>query len=212
MFDALLFDLDGTLVDTIPFWVEANVQALADRGAQVDPESFLTDCYQEALHFHGILEYAGVSTRDEEDWYAARDDRYVDILQHKGNWLSDALEALQSLPDDLPLGLMTGSKRRFVYALNRRLHLTDIFDAVVTQDDTGMRMKPDPYGLLLLAQQLHVDPTHCIYIGDQRIDLQAAQAAGMSSCLIPGPHSRPHLDNEVDRILQSIAQISQLLS
>jgi HAD superfamily hydrolase (TIGR01509 family) len=207
----LLFDLDGTLVETIPFWLDANVQALAERGVTMDAETFLNDYYHQGLHFHGVLEHAGAPTDHAEQWYEQRNTRYAETLRHHATWLPDAEETLRRLSAAGPLGLMTGSKRLFVDAIDDRLGLSSIFHVIVTQDDTGMRMKPDPYGLHLLADAMGADAAHCLYVGDQRVDLQAARAAGMRSCLLRGTHTQTDITpEEADIVLQDIRELPTL--
>ena len=183
-FQAILFDLDGTLVDSIPFWIEANLRALEPLNVRMDADAFLKNFYHAGLHYEGILEKCAVSTEQNERFYRDRDDRFDDLLRKKVEWIGKAEKTLQHCKAHALLGMMTGSKRRFINAMDARLHLSSLFTAIVTRDDTGIKMKPDPYGLLLLAKQIGIAPQDCLYVGDQHVDVQAAKNAKMSVCLL----------------------------
>jgi N-acetyl-D-muramate 6-phosphate phosphatase len=208
---ALLFDLDGTLVDSVPLWIEANLRALRARDVVMDEQTFLTTIYQHGMHYHGILEQCGVSTEGADQFYQERNDLFDMLLRQKAQWIGDAETALQECAKQVPLGLMTGSARRFIDAMDSRLHLSKLFRALVTYDDTGVKMKPDPYGLLLLAETIGIDPTDCVYVGDQLVDVQGARAAGMKSCLIPSTYTPKGTEHEADIVLHNIGEIISLL-
>lgn len=208
---ALLFDLDGTLVDTIPLWVEANCAALADFGVEMSHEDFLQDYYHAYLHFHGILEKAGVDPSLNEEFYRNRNSRYVEILHDGVEWIDGAKHVLDAVSQMYPLGLMTGSTRRFVEAKSHRLNLLSYFQALVTQDDMRDRMKPDPYGLELICQNMQIDPADALYIGDQNIDTEAAHAIGMASTIIPRGESKEGTGEGAEYVFESIEGILSIL-
>lgn len=200
---ALLFDLDGTLVDSIPTWVDANIRMLKKFGYSMDPDVFLKDYYQKGLHFKGILEKCGLDLSLGERFYPQRDDLYIELLGKNVEWIGEAGEVLKKCAEKLPLGLMTGSRRSFIDALESRLHLSRLFKAIITYDDTGEKMKPNPFGLLLLTKKLGVDPAECLYIGDQMVDPIAARNAGMKSCLIPFRETPSGAEAEADYVITS---------
>lgn len=205
---ALLFDLDGTLIDSFPLWVAANLHALHERGIVINEQTFLTDYYQLGLHHHGILEKCGLPTEDAPRFYRERNALYTRYLEEKITWMGDAGTVLQHCAEHVPLGLMTGTTRRDIEAIDRRLPLSTLFRKIITFDDTGDRMKPDPYGLLLLAKKLSVDPRECVYIGDQIVDIEAARSAQMPCWLLHTKHTPDAAVAKADVVLQSIADIS----
>jgi HAD superfamily hydrolase (TIGR01549 family) len=207
----LLFDLDGTLVNSIPLWIEANVQSLKTRGATMDSQTFLIVFYQPGLHHSGILEKCGLPTVDNEAFYTQRNDFFTTLLEEKIEWLGNAGDVLKQCAQKTALGLMTGATTRSVKAIDKRLHLSDVFQEIVTYDDTGTRMKPDPYGLELIIQRLGVDATSCVYIGDQLVDVLASQAAGMTSCLIPTQDTAHDALDKADMVLANIEGVLQFL-
>lgn len=211
MVKALLFDLDGTLVDSIPLWIRANLHTLEDWNVPMDAQTFLTKIYQQGFHHHGILEQCSVVTERAGQFYEERNAYFATLLPQKIEWLGGAGKVLQECAAQVPLGLMTGTTRQCIEAMDGRLHLSDIFREIVTYDDTGLKMKPDPYGLMLLTAKLSLDPASCVYIGDQPVDMQAARAAGMKSCLIPTKSTQEGAIEFADIVLPSIEAVPILL-
>jgi HAD superfamily hydrolase (TIGR01509 family) len=121
--------------------------------------------YHGTAHFNTIFSQFGFPESEWERIREDRDSRYCALLRTKAEWMDGALNALESAQSDCQIGMMTGSWRRYVDALDER-------------------SKPHPYGLELLAKRMNVDPKKCLYIGDQLFDVQAANAAGMTSCLL----------------------------
>lgn len=205
---ALLFDLDGTLIDSFPLWVAANLQALRVRGIVMDEQTFLTDYYQQGLHHHGILEKCGLPMEGAAQFYRERNALYTDYLRQDIEWMDDAGSVLQQCATKAPLGLMTGTTQRDIAAIDERLHLSALFREIVTFDDTRDRMKPDPYGLLLLAEKLQRDPQDCVYIGDQYVDVLASHAAGMPCWILHTPRTPDIAVQAADRVIERIRDIS----
>lgn len=207
----ILFDLDGTLVDTIPLWVHANVQALAERDCSIDGMVFLQEYYNKGLHHSGILEKSGLSTDHADAFYSRRNDLFVDELRTKAEWMDGAQSVLQYCKDQGVVGLMTGSRNRYIQALNERLRLSSYFQGVITFDETGNQMKPSPYGLQLLTNTLNLQPSHCVYIGDQPVDIEAAKNAGMKSIFIPQA-TTASTELRPDLLLESLRELPTALT
>ncbi len=208
---AILFDLDGTLVDSVPLWIKANLRALAPLGVVMDAERFLTDFYHAGLHYEGILEQCGADPQENEHFYHDRDNRFASLLREHVQWTGGAQKTLQRCAALGPLGMMTGSRRRFVDAMDERLHLSSLFATIVTRDDTGTKMKPDPYGLLLLAERIGIAPTACMYVGDQHVDVQAAKRAHMSACLLTTKETPEGATVGADFVIDKIEDLMEIL-
>lgn len=203
---AILFDLDGTLVDSIPAWLQANVCSLALLGYSITPERFYDDMYRCGLHHAGILEKCGLPLEQAKNFYAHRNDVFVDLLRTDVTWIGSAEKVLRECSKRFPLGIMTGSTQRCVSAIDECLALKRYFKAIITYDETGSRMKPDPYGLKLLTSALGVTPADCLYVGDQPVDIVAAHSAGMRSCLLVSS-STDCSSSSPDLFLSSLADL-----
>lgn len=199
---AVLFDMDGTLVDTVDLWVDAYTETLAEFGAAMDRAEFVAGVYHanralpEVLADHGIDDREGFRTR--------RDARYIALLEARTLWLPGAQEALERLRSRR-LGIVTTAWSGYFDAIDRNHGLRDRIEALVTVDDTRGRAKPDPYPLLLGAERLGVAPGDCMYVGDQAYDAVAARAAGMASCIVRTPHTAA--DATADLLLDSLDEL-----
>ncbi len=184
-YSAILFDLDGTLVDTISLWQEAYLSTLRSEGIDMDMGEFMARIYSGNAHFNTVFAELGFP---EDEWQRIRkkrDDKYCKLLSTKAKWMDGAEDFLDQIRKKYPIGMMTGSWKSYVDAMDKPLDVYSKFKATVTCDETqNGRSKPKPDGLLLLAEKMEVDPKSCIYIGDQPFDIDASNSAGMTSCLL----------------------------
>ena len=183
--EAVLFDLDGTLVNTFALWVEVFLERIAAWGGT----TFTEDDYFERVHtpkaaLASVLDDVGIGGAKEAAFRAERDGIYVARLREEAQWIDAADGVLRELGASVRLGVVTQSRRVYFDAIDARLDVQRHLQVLVTHDETGDRGKPDPHGLLLAAGSLDVDPVHCVYVGDQPADVEASQRAGMQSVLI----------------------------
>lgn len=185
MISAILFDLDGTLVDTVPLYERNYRECLRHFGVEdVSSEDFFAVFNTNAQLFD-YLDYFKVSRKHEQAFRKMRDQNFVRLLSRDSQWLHHADQILADLASRFPLGLVTGARRIYVDAIDSKLGIRRHFKSVLTVDDIGIEhRKPDPYGLLKASAELQVPPCQCLYVGDLLCDVQVARAAGMMSCLI----------------------------
>lgn len=177
---AVVFDLDGTLVDTIALIVESYRHAFsAVLSIDVPPARIrrwigrpLLHCFQE------------VSTEHANKLFAV----YMEWNQANAERLGQPYAGIDTLVTDLQAAGV-----RVAVATSKRLvqtrvalglaGLTGTVDTLVTMEDTA-RHKPDPEPLLLAARLLDVAPADAVYVGDAVVDVLAAQAAGMQAVAV----------------------------
>jgi len=193
-FPAVLFDLDGTLIDSGPI-----ILASMRHATKTVLEREFGD---EELLAHvggwGLHEQMRVfdSARAEE---LVRCYREHNEPLHAGlDWCTGIKPVLDGLVEGgRTLGLVTTKRRRTVELAFAALPLERYFDVFVASDDTR-RHKPHPEPLLYAAKRLRLSPRDCAYIGDAPFDVQAAKAAGMYAVAVTwgGIHSRERLEAE----------------
>jgi HAD superfamily hydrolase (TIGR01509 family) len=169
---AVLFDWDGTLVDTIPMIYRANVVALREIGITLSREWYrerYTPDWRRSYRELGIPEH-------QWDAIAARWAEEMRLGRPRA--LPYARPAIRRLrARRIPLGLVTASTRNVVEHNLPRLNLDGAFDTIRYADDVA-RSKPHPDALLEALDDLGVDAADAIYVGDTTVDLAMADAAG----------------------------------
>lgn len=184
MIHAVLFDLDGTLADTALDLGGALNQMLSQDGrSQLAAEQLRPHVSGGA---RALLKRGFGITPDDAD-YPAHQQRFLDIyagrLCQETTLFPGMAELLQSLEQRGVLwGIVTNKAQRFTLPLVAGLGLTQR-SATVISGDSAARAKPAPDTLLLACQQAGVTPNQCIYVGDDLRDVQAGQAAGMSTVI-----------------------------
>ncbi len=206
---AILFDLDGTLIHTIHLYEEACQAALQRHGMAVTPEQF-RELYSRPSGLHTWIEELGGDASLLETVRDVRDELYVDLLRSKTEWLPFAPQVIADL-QDRTLGIITGSRKPYLKAIDERLGLYEHFDTIVDQDDMDPYHKPHPHGLLLACTRLGVEPENCTYIGDQPFDVDAANAAGMTSVLIRSHYTPDDAHAKADVTLENLPELAAYL-
>jgi len=179
---AVLFDLDGTLIDSAP-----------DLGAAVDGmrvrrglPGLALDCYRShaGSGARGMLQVAFGVSPDHGDYPALKEEffeAYDGCLTQRTQAFAGVDELLGALvARGLPWGVVTNKSQRFAIPITRSM---EVFSsaAVMICGDTTPHTKPHPEPLFEAARRLGVAPQHCIYIGDDERDILAGKAAGMAT-------------------------------
>lgn len=177
---AVLFDLDGTLVDSAPDLAGAGNDMRAARGlAPLPYEQFRPMVGAGA---RGMVKIALAQGPEDTDFEALRDEflqRYEERMTRLTGLFPDCVPMLAAMDHRaLRWGIVTNKAQRFTTPLVRVLAL-DTRAAVVVSGDTTPHAKPHPAPLLEAARLMNVDPSACVYVGDDLRDVQAGRAAGM---------------------------------
>lgn len=194
---AVLFDLDGTLVDSERLWLDTIRLRLEIAGTPVTPELLAgfeglasVDAARALSRTIGLSAHESVVAAELEDLT-------IDAFAGRLPWIRGAEEALSSLRrDGIPVALVTSSTRRWVDAVEESVRLGP-FDAVVTADDV-QHTKPHPEPYLRAAALLGLDPRACLVFEDSPVGVRAAAAAGCRVVQVrPGAHG---VTGSADRI------------
>lgn len=176
---AVLFDLDGTLVDTAPDLVAALNLSLNDHGFQSVELSAVREA---ASHGSLALVKAAVGQSSDEQQYSIQQGllNHYQVVNGKFSRLFDGVSEFLSHLDDLniPYGVVTNKPARFTRPLMHALALTDRVKTVISGDSTQFS-KPHVAPMLLAAQQINCHPEKILYLGDAERDLIAAQNSAM---------------------------------
>ncbi len=173
----MIFDFDGTLLDTFPAIAAAWNAAMTPIFGKHYSDAEVVAHFgppDEGMIALELADYPReVYDRAVERYFAQFAEADRDIAVFDG--ILPLLDELAAR--GVPLGIMTGKGRRAAEITLNRIGWNPRFGAIVTGDDA--RAKPDPQGVLLAARELGIEPQSCVYVGDSPADIGAAQAAEM---------------------------------
>lgn len=179
---AVLFDLDGTLLDSAPDLAGTANDMLRDRGQLSVPYERLRP--HAGSGARGMLG-AAFSLGPQDDGYTALRDEFHDRYEARMLQQTQLFDAVHALVDVLeqrhcPWGIVTNKSLRFSAPLVKAMLPLSRSRTLVGGDSTP-HTKPHPEPLLEAARRLGVSPVACAYVGDDPRDMQAAHAAGMQA-------------------------------
>ena len=177
---AVLFDLDGTLIDSAPDLAGACNDMRLERGLEPLPYETLRSMVGSGAR--GMVGAGFGLTPDDPGYFELRDEflsRYEARMTLETRVFADVLPVLDALRmRGVPWGIVTNKATRFAEPLVAWLDFGGDVATLVCGDTTG-NSKPHPAPLLEAARRLQVAPGACVYVGDDRRDVDAGRAAGM---------------------------------
>ncbi|MGC1215656.1 MAG: HAD family phosphatase [Micromonospora sp.] len=197
MVDAVLFDLDGVIVDSEPVWEEVRRAYVAAHGGTWQPDTqrrlMGMSTGEWAAYLSGEL---GVDRSPEQvatEVVAEMTQRYAEHVP----LIDDADAVVRRMAARWPLGLASSSPTRLIAAALAATGLADAFGATLSTEETA-RGKPAPDVWLAVAARLGVDPGRCVAIEDSSNGVRSAAAAGMR--VIAVPHGSYPLDPDAEAL------------
>jgi HAD superfamily hydrolase (TIGR01509 family) len=193
MTDAVIFDLDGVLLDSEQRWNEVKHALVEDAGGTWRDDAPVTMMGMSSPEWSAYL-------RDELRVPMELDAISRDVVQRMEEsyarelpLLPGAEAAVRALAARWPLGLASSSNREII---DRFLELSGFGDAfaVTVSSEEVERGKPAPDVYLETARRMGVDPPSCVAVEDSSNGLRAAAAAAMTVIAVPNPHYPPHAD------------------
>jgi len=179
-FKALLFDLDGTLLDTAPDFILAINKQLRTHGRQPLAENAIRTSVSHGSI--GMIESVYGIKQDHPNFESLKEE-FLEIYLSNIAEKTELFEGLQQVLDNceqrnIPWGIVTNKPLKYTAPLMAELGL-DQQSATTICPDHVTNPKPDPEALILACSQINTAPSDCIYIGDHIRDIQAGRNAGM---------------------------------
>ena len=193
MIEAVVFDMDGVLVDTEQVWDDVREQLVRERGgrwherAQADMMGMSSVEWSRYLHDELGLEESPQELNDE----VVR--RMLARYREELPLVDGAVAAVERLAAELPLALASSSNRPLIDAVLETAGIAERFAATVSSEEVA-RGKPAPDVFLEAARRLEVTPERCAAVEDSANGLRSARAAGMRVLALPNAHYPPAAD------------------
>jgi HAD superfamily hydrolase (TIGR01509 family) len=206
--EAVVFDLDGVLVDSEHVWDEVREDLARERGghwhdrAQADMMGMSSAEW--SRYMHDVIGLTDTPEAINDEVVRRLLARYREHLP----LLPGALEAVRRLAERWPLGLASSSNRPVIDAFLDKAGVRDLFAATVSSEEVG-RGKPAPDVFLEAARRLEVPPERAAAIEDSANGLRAAAAANMHVVAVPNAHYPPPADALAlaDVVLDSLSEL-----
>jgi len=211
MIEAIIFDMDGVLIDSEPFWQESEIEAFGRVGLRLTREM----CTQTmGLRVDEVVDYwhrrhgwDGCSSAELEEAIIGG---VVERIVSKGEAKEGVEHALHFFRShNLKVALASSSAYRLIRAATERFGLADKFDCVYSAEEEEYG-KPHPGVYLTTARRLGVGPSACLAVEDSFNGVLAAKAARMKCVAVPEPGARRDPRFVIaDAVLGSLAEINE---
>ena len=209
MIEAVVFDLDGILIDSEHVWDEVRQQLADERGGHWNENASRDMMGMSSIEWSRYMRDVVGLTEEPEEISAEVVRRLEDRYRSELPLIPGAEQAVESLAARWPLALASSSNRELIDLVLESSGLGRYFTASVSSEEVA-RGKPAPDVFLEAARRLGVEPTHCAAVEDSENGILAAKAAGMRTIAIPNPHYPPHEDAlaAADVVLASIEELT----
>ncbi|MCS4304163.1 hexitol phosphatase HxpB [Chryseobacterium pennae] len=179
---AVIFDMDGVLVDSEGFWAKAELEVFSSYGVQITDELAAQTKYmttKEVTEFwYGKFPWENLDVPSVEHEVVSK---VIELIQTENCTMSGIQEFVKDLKNkEYKIGLATNAPLRVADAVLEKLQIRDYFDTVHSSEFEEQG-KPHPAVYLTAAQKLEILPEQCIAIEDSHSGLKAAKAAGMKT-------------------------------
>ncbi len=217
-FDLVLFDLDGTLLDTACELADAVNDTLAELGQRPVTEAQVRDWIGNGTRELLVCALADAGGQPRETLRGSQalaraasvfDPHYEARCGTRSQPYPHAEQLLrQLLAGGVRLAVVTNKDSRFTLPLLAHHRLAPLLDAVVCGDDVPNK-KPAPDGILRCLESLGVPPSRALFVGDSAIDVASARNAGIAVWAVPGGYNQgqPIASSRPDRLLVDLGEM-----
>ena len=216
---AVLFDLDGTLIDTAADFIRIIQDMCRDKQCEIVAADLIRTQVSEGARAMVKLVYPELDVEDSV--FLAHRQRFLDLYGEDIAVDTDLFEGMYPLLEelerqDIPWGIVTNKPRWLSESLLKALNLTERCAVLVCPEDVS-KTKPDPEPMYLAAKQIQIQPEDCIYVGDHPRDIDAGRNANMYTILagygyLPLQHKDDLTAWQADCIVNTVAELHQVIN
>ncbi|MAW65934.1 MAG: hypothetical protein CMD18_07050 [Flavobacteriales bacterium] len=177
-FKAFIFDLDGTLADTMPIHYKACRMVCNKHGFDFPEDYFYQEAGKPTLEvFRSLIDKLEIKGVDSQELGREKEQAFLELIK----WVKPfpvVAEVARFYKGKIPMAIGSGGQRETVNLTLNTIGFDDFFDSVVTCDDVE-KYKPDPETFLKAASEMGVEPRDCVVFEDGEPGINAALKAGM---------------------------------
>ncbi|MBC8236866.1 MAG: HAD family phosphatase [Helicobacteraceae bacterium] len=205
----LLFDNDGVLVETEPYYFKANVKALAEFGLELE-----FDVYMEIMARGGtaweIAQKQGISKRDIDKKRQLRDVYYQEFIQSQEIEIDGVVDVLKELSKKYKMGIVTTSRRVDFDLVHQKREIVSYMDFTLCVEEYP-RAKPHPDPYLAGMKKFNALKEECLVIEDSQRGLTSAVNAGIECVVVKNEFTKTHDFSKADYRIDTLHSLESLL-
>lgn len=208
MLKAVIFDLDGVIVESENAHIEAEKQTLLKYGVQISAEELHKYTGTTAnLMFTKLIRKYKLDTTFEE-MFRRKEDILFRLLKEDAEPTKGIITLLRNLKlKRIKLAIGSSSTRKQIKYVLAKLDITSLFDCIVGAEDI-VHSKPNPEIFLKAAAELNVNPSDCLVVEDSKLGIEAAKRAGMKCLGYRNPDSGNQNLSKADIITDDFSKLS----
>lgn len=203
---AILFDMDGTILNTEPLYAKAEIRLFSEYGVVIPKEdlSLFRGCSEEAFYSLSMKKY---NIKENKNIFIEKGRRYVlKEFQNKIPFMPGFIPLINRISNKYNTGLVTASPSRTLNFINNKLNLHLYFNQMISGEETKKNKPfPDPY--IEMMKRLNSNPENCIIIEDSKQGLRAAIESKAKTIAITGSVPKKELIN-ADIIINHLDEIT----
>jgi beta-phosphoglucomutase len=213
MIEAIIFDMDGTLVDTEPFNTEIEKRLFKLNKIEISEKEhqkylgIASDAMWQEISEQHKLQIPVQELIEQNHLESIRYFTEIDKIPVMLG-LIDLLEKLQD--KNYPMAVASSSTPEIIDLILNKTNLKKYFQVVVSAEQAG-KSKPEPDVFLLASEKLGIKPANCLVVEDSPNGIKAAQAAGMICVAYQGADSDPQNLKEADAVIRNYSQLGMML-
>jgi HAD superfamily hydrolase (TIGR01509 family) len=185
---AVIFDMDGLIVDTEPVLAKSVISALKNQSIELSKNEYFEHWTKNGGNVKQYAQRKKIEI-DFERYRKEKKETYLKFLKNNIPLIPKVKEKILLLHEKYMLALVSSSDKEFIEVILDSAHLRKYFSVVVGGDEVKAE-KPDPDGFLLAAKKMRVLPSECVVLEDAQKGIIAAKAAGMKAIAIPNKHTK----------------------